>query len=404
MKALPLALACCAALAAAGGALAAPKAQRPTFIEPARTLETAHVSVHYTKDGPKAPPAKDANGDGVPDYVAQAAAAANEAWLFYGRSGFRAPRPDRGGGNPKVDIYVDDLPRGLDGVTVPAAYTTQGAFTVISNRLTAARRAARGSLQQTVAHELFHVFQLSYVPSGALPGWAIEGSATAMETSVYPRIADPVRARYVRQWLREPWRSLFDERGGCDHCYGGALWWRFLARLGGRILPAYFARLEGFAPGAESTGDGTRPLDEVISRQTNGRESLFSAFSRFSYDIYRDGAGPAAYARLSASTTRQSTPARVVRGLSTHYIPITVPADARGIGVSVAATGGPAPDVKLIVGGPQGRSVERTLRSADREQRFRTRFASRAEARDVMLIVTSGRREGASYTVSYQAR
>jgi hypothetical protein len=403
-KGLALALSLCVALAVAGAALAAPrKVPRPTFRHPATVIESPYVALHYTKLGDNRPPLTDDDRDGVPNYVEKAAGSANKAWLFYGHNGFKAPLADTGGGSPKVDIYIARLPKGLLGVTIPASKTEQGAFMIVSNRLTLAHRAMQGSLQQTVAHELFHLWQLSYVPSGALPGWAIEGSATAMETYVYPQIADPVRFDYVDHWLDQPWRSLYDERAGCDHCYGGALWWRFVFHLGNHVLPEYFGRLYGYAKTAQPTGDGTQPLDEVITKQTNGKENLFTAFSRFSYDIYRAGYRPAPFTRLTASTQLASTPVKVVRGLSTHYIPIAVPPGAKGVAVAVAAAGGPNPDVKLIVGGAKGRGIDRIVRADGHEQFFEATFANAAEAQKVMLIVTSGRREGAAYMVAYQA-
>jgi hypothetical protein len=92
-----------------------------------------------------------------------------------------------------------------------------------------------------------------------------------------------------------------------------------------------------------------------------------------------------------------------VQGLSTHYVPITVPAGARGIGVAVAAGGGPNPEVKLVVGGAKGRVIEGVLRARGHEQYFVTRFRNAKERSNVMLIVTSGRDVGTAYLVAYQA-
>jgi hypothetical protein len=400
-KLLSLVLATAAALALAQAAPAR-TVPRPVYPHPAADVVGPYVVLHYTKRGPDAPRLTDDDHDRIPNYVEKAAAAANEAWLYYGHNGFKAPLPDRGGGGPQVDVYVASLPTGLLGVTIPASESPDGAYMVVSNRLTMAHLARQGSLQQTVAHELFHLFQLAYVPSGRLPAWAREGSATAMETYVYPQIADPARIDYVDHWLDQPWRSLYDERGYCDHCYGGALWWRFVFHLGNHVLPEYFGRLHGYAKTARRIGDGTQPLDEIIARRTHGRENLFTAFTRFSVDLYRAGYRPAPLARLRATPVRQETARRVVRGLSTHYLPISVPPGARGLAVTVAAGGGPSPDVKVIVGGPKGRNVPRARRDGGREQSFRTRFATDSEARNAMLIVTSGRREGAAYTVSYR--
>jgi hypothetical protein len=343
---------------------------------------------------------KDDDRDNVPNYVEKLAAAANKAWLWYGHNGFKAPLPDTAGGNAKLDIYVKALPRGVFGLSVPPARGQGGGFVTIDNQLDMAHLATHGSLQQTVAHELFHMFQFAYVPTGDIPVWAAEGSAVAMQTYVYPKIIDVPAFDYLDHWLDQPWRSVYDSRGSCDHCYGGALFWRFLFGLGGNVVQEYFGRLSGYVKTTQAVGDGTQPLDEILQRRAHG--SLYSAFTRFSYDIYRAGYRPLPRYRLNASKEIHKTPMRVVRGLSTHYIPITVPAGVDAIGVGVAAGGGPDPEVKLVVGGPKGRVIEGVLHAAAHEQFFVTNFANKRERQNVMLIVTSGRQQGTAYTVTLQ--
>jgi hypothetical protein len=130
---------------------------------------------------------------------------------------------------------------------------------------------------------------------------------------------------------------------------------------------------------------------------------LYSAFGRFSYDIYHSGYQPASLYKLTASTSVTTAPTRVVSGLSTHYIPITVPADAKGIGIGVAAASGPNPEVKLVVGGPKGRVIEGVMRQKGVLQYFVTTFRNAKERASAMLIVTSGRQLGTSYKVAYQS-
>lgn len=391
------------AVAAASASAAPTKVARPTYHAKTYEIQSPYVVVHYTRTGPDHPRfMKDDDHDGVPNYVEKLAAAANKAWLYYGHNGFKAPLPDAAGPNRKVDIYVKRLPAGVQGVTIPASETRQGAFMVVDNQLDMAHMAMHGSLQQTVAHELFHLFQLSYVPDGTIPPWVAEGSATAMQTFVYPKIADAAAFAGIDQWLNQPWRSLYDQSKGCSHCYGGALWWRFVFSMGNHTLPAYFGRLYGYKTIAKATLSGLQPLDEILQRKDH--QTLFQAFSRFSYDIYRARYNPGTYTRLSAAPAVQTTPTRTVQGLSTHYIPVTVPAGAKGIGITIAAAGGPNPEVKLVVGGPKGRVVEGVLQNGGSEQFFSTSFASPAERDNLMLIVTSGRADGVAYRVNYQAQ
>src|SRR3990172_8397617 len=81
------------------------------------------------------------------------------------------------------------------------------------------------------------------MPDGAMPDWIAEGTASALALSVFPKIADLVNVEYLDLWLREPWRSLNDQRFSCDRCYGGAWWWMFLEELDPKLMPGYFHRL-----------------------------------------------------------------------------------------------------------------------------------------------------------------
>jgi hypothetical protein len=396
-----LLLACAVALLAASPSPAAPKVARPTYQATEHTLATPYFVVHYTRTGLDHPRfMKDDDHDGIPNYVEKLAAAGNKAWRWYAHNAFKAPLPDTAGPDARLDIYVKALPPGEFGFTVPSSEAQGGTFMVVDNQLDEAHVARHGSLQQTVAHELFHAFQLSYVPDGKIPHWIAEGSALAMQTYVYPQIDDVATFRYLDHWLDQPWRSLEDEANGCDHCYGGALFWRFLFAINGRVLPSFFGRLYGYEKIHRPIRDGSQPLNETLVKVAHG--SLFSAFTRFSYDIYRAGYDPAPAYRLTATKRAQHTSVRSVAGLSTHYIPIEVPAGATGIGVAVGAGGGPNPEAKLVVGGPKGRTVRAVLRSHGHVKDFATRFRSAAERKQVMLIVTSGRKVGTRYVVAYQ--
>jgi hypothetical protein len=393
--------ACVAALAIVQSAPAATHVDRPHYTVAEHTVSTPFFVVHYTRTGIDHPRfMKDDDHDGIPNYVEKLAAAGNKAWLWYRHNGFKAPLADAGGPDQRLDIYVKALPKGVFGVTYPSSVAQGGAFMEISNQLDEAHLAKHGSLQQTVAHELFHVFQLSYVPDGSIPHWIAEGSALAMQTEVYPQIVDTATFDYIDHWLDQPWRSLEDETAGCDHCYGGALFWRFLFSINGRVLPEYFGRLYGYTQLKRPLLDGTQPLNETLVKYAHG--SLFDAFTRFSYDMYSAGYKPAAAYRIAATAMASRTPVHTVVGLSTHYVPISVPAGATSLGVAVGAGGGPNPLVKLVVGGPKGRAIRPVLRDKGHEQYFTIRFRTAKERASTMLIVTSGRRVGTRYLVATQ--
>ncbi|HEY6961388.1 MAG TPA: hypothetical protein VI408_05795 [Gaiellaceae bacterium] len=403
MKGVVAAVLTVVACASSASGASAATVKRPTYTSREETVSSPYVVVHYTRTGPDHPRfMKDDDHNGVPNYIQKLAAAANKAWLWYAHNGFKAPLPDKAGPDSKLDIYVKALPQGEYGVTYPATVGEGGTFLVIDNQLDEAHLAQHGSLQQTVAHELFHAFQLSYVPDGNIPAWAAEGSATAMQTYVYPQIADAATFEYLDAWLMQPWRSLEDQAQGCVHCYGGALFWRFVFHLGDHVMSDYFGRLYGYEHANRRILDGLQPLDEVLQKDVEGG-SLYSVFTRFAYDVYRSNYRPAAAYSLTASPSIRTTQVRVVRGLSTHYVPIAVPTGARRIGVGIGAAGGPNPEVKLVVGGPKGRVVEGVLRDHGHLQYFMTRFRTARERSNVVLIITSGREVGTAYRIAYQA-
>jgi hypothetical protein len=361
------------------------------------------VVVHYVTKGLDAPPLNDDNGNKIPDYVEKTGAAAQRALQYYGAHGFKSPLPDTGGMDRRPDIYLKALPPGIYGVTVAPTKIGQGSYMVISPRLDRNPKLAEASLQGTVAHEMFHVFQFSYVPNGAIPGWAAEGSASGMATEVYPHLYDVVVGQYVDEWLSETWRSLHDERFGCDHCYGGALWWRFMFSLPRHVMSEYFGRLYGYQKIHRPIRNGLQALDEILSHR--GQGSLYLAFSRFSYDIYRAGYRPSPYYTIAVKPGARPTvtPVKIVQGLSTHYVPIKVPAGSHGLALAIVAAGGPNPDVKLVLGGPRGRALTGAIRLKGHERLFMIEFRNASERRFVTLIVTSGRERGVAYRVAVQA-
>jgi hypothetical protein len=403
-----------AALVSAGGlavasspASAAAILERPTT--PASSLAytapeaapyaTARVVVHYVTSGPQAPVQTDADANGIPDYVEQVGVAADTALLYYQQHGFRLPALDTGGPDAKPDIYIDTLPKGVFGFTVAPVSAEGGTFVVVSPSLDMSSTNPTGSVSVTVAHELFHVIQYSYVRSGKLPLWAAEGSASAMSMLVYPDVQDQVMKDYLDAWLQTPWLPLYDEKSGCAHCYGGAWWWLYLADESGKVLPNYFAKLGADDRRGISTRVGVTQLDTAL--RTSKLGSLFRVFNRFSLNLYRRGLPLGKPYSLKSSTSARTTRVRAVFGLSTQYVPIRVPAGSGGLVVSVPSARGPAPEVSLVVGGPTGRRVVGKPFRPGQGTIVSTTFRNAKERKNVVLIVTGGRANGALYAVQY---
>src|SRR6266571_3031421 len=178
---------------AAGPASAADLVPRPTeggeyaYSTPeAPPVVGAHAVVHYVTTGLDAPPLNDDNGNGVPDYVEEVSTAAETALGYYGSHGFKPAAADTRGPNSLTDIYIEHLPDpGLYGVTFAYNYASGGTFVILSSRLDQSPDVAMGSLDATVAHELFHVIQNAYVPNGRMPMWVDEIFARHGYASLY---------------------------------------------------------------------------------------------------------------------------------------------------------------------------------------------------------------------------
>jgi hypothetical protein len=394
------------ALGAHSASAASTKFPRPTsggdyaYIAPEATPYVgARAVVHYVTTGPDAPPLNDDNDNGYPDYVEQVSLAADTALLYYERHGFKLFLADTAGPDTKPDIYIDDLPAGVFGLTLPQT-AEGGTFVIVSPRLDS-RQKTLGSLPITVAHELFHVIQFSYVVSGKLPVWAAEGSASAFSMLVFPKVEDLSMTNFLSGWLFQPWLPLYDERFDCAHCYGGAWWWLYLAHLNSGILPRYFALLEAADRKGETPTLGVTQLDAALRGSHVG--SLNDVFTAFSLNLYRQGLPLGGPYSLSPSTTPRASSIHSVYGLSTQYVPVHVPSTSRGVVIAVPYGDGPRPQVTLVVGGPKGRRVTGKRLRPGQGMIVSTMFRNAAERKRIMLIVTSGHLRGVAYQVGYAA-
>ena len=378
-----------------GGAFAYPAPEAAPYVG-------LRAVIHYVTSGPEAPPLNDDDHDGYPDYVEQVSQAADTALAYYQQYGLKLPRPDTAGPDAKPDIYIDSLPPGTFGLTFAPSNAEGGTFVIVSPRLDPSKPRAFGGLATTVAHELAHVIQYSYVVSGRLPMWAAEGSAVGLSMLVFPAIEDVVATDYLDNWLRTPWLPLYDERFSCAHCYGGAWWWLYLSGLKRGILPRYYAQLEADDwAGKRTTLVGVSQLD--VALRASGAGTLAHVFSRFSLRLYRRGLPLGLALTLNATTTPHATQALGIYGLSTHYVAVHVPARSRGVVVAVPFANGPAPSVTMIVGGPKGRRVLGKQVRPGKGVLLSTTFRNAAERRRIVLVVTSGHLHGVDYQLGFAA-
>jgi hypothetical protein len=185
---------------------------------------------------------------------------------------------------------------------------------------------------------------------------------------------------------------LYDENSYCDHCYGGAWWWAALQEMDEHLLPDYLTRLSSYQRTGRPIGAGVKVLDEMMRKDAD--TSLSDAFSGFALALYQGKLAPGLAYTLHAGRNVHLSERAALRGLSMHYVPVTVPAFARGLAVEVPSRGGPQPHVTIVLGGLKGRALE-PLHGNRLAVRFRTAY----ERQHVMLIVTSGQTSGTVYRV-----
>ena len=373
-----------------------PEEWRPTlggtyrYEQPSEAFAGDRAVVHYVPTGGDRPLRGDRNSDGVPDYAETAAEAADVALERFEQLGFEAPVPDMGGPDARPDIYLKSL--GSHGVAGRAFSHRiwNGGFAIIDSRL------GHDGLRTTVAHEVFHLIQHAYLPRG-MPCWVAEGTAAAAETFVFPELNEPLRRKQLDRWLAEPWRPLADTgEDGLEFCYATAAWWRTLHDRDPGLLPAFFAELAR----TPHTGTGARRLGALT--ETRGLGPLGGVYAAFAESVYRDSHRPKRFSRVNARKQQRTTRVLQLAPLGAHYHPVRIRRPAGILEISVEATEGPAPEVRLLIGGPAGRTI--TAPTDRGTQTITVRLRNPSERRAVMLIVTGSHQDPSSYRITHKTR
>jgi len=250
------------------------------------------VCIHWASGtGGDAPDATDTTpANGIPDYVDQALAVAENVWSTeVGTMGYRAPLSDatstNHGPDGKLDIYLTNLgPQGLygyctsddPGLNTPGTFTAS-AYCVVDNSYTEGifqNHTPIQNLKVTLAHEFFHAVQFAY--DIGEDTWLMEGTATWMEDQVYDGIND--NRQYLRNsQLKYPWIPL-DHSARCCFQYGSWIWFRFLSEtIGPGVIQEIWDRADA-APGGPDDYS-TQAISHVLAAHGTTFRKKFASFA-----------------------------------------------------------------------------------------------------------------------------
>lgn len=302
------------------------------------------VRVWYVLDTLDAVPAEDvAPADGIPDYVAEVAAVAEESHrIFVDELGFRPPLADTGflppeqaGGDERLDLYLIDFGE-ADGAFHAEACTPEGAeveqcagYMLVENDFAETSYPSLAiAVRVVVSHEYFHAVQNAY-DAGQDIKWS-EGSAVWAEEQAYPEQDD--YEGFASRFLEKTFRPFDRPTGasfGDPYPYGAALWPAFLAeRYGADIVRQVWEGCEGDVDFLAATA-------EVLERERG--VALADAWLEFSHwNLFTgDRADPdRAYAGGVALSSAFLEPAlsgdgferwHPIEGLSARYVPVMLP-------------------------------------------------------------------------------
>ncbi len=281
---------------------------------------------HWTKRGQHAPPQRDANGNGRPDWVDKTIATFVKVWDVEIRDlGYRKPKPDGrsqvNGGNNKTDIYLANVGKdslGLYGYcttddpnasrvgTADYPYWDVSAYCVLDNDFSQAEfpnLTPLKNLRVTAAHEFFHAVQFAY--DFGEDAWLLEGTATAMEDEVFDAINDNYQY-LTKSPLTQPhvpvdYSSYDTSSPKFGHRYGAWLFWRFMTEYlgtGGSRAPGVIKAVWGHADASRQAAHGDQySLQAAVSvanerlRAKNFRD-LYSDFGVSNFiaeEAYEEG-------------------------------------------------------------------------------------------------------------------
>ena len=216
-------------------------AQRRPDVQHNLLSPSGHFRVHYDTEGVNAVSRKDADANGIPDYIDLTLAILDSTWVLeIEQLGYNPPPSDNDlGGGDEYDVYVIELGGGRSyyGFTYPGTFsaTTYSHLEIDNNYTDLGYKQTSGldALRVTIAHEFHHAIQFGYYAKFDGSWWQ-ESTSTWMEEVAYPHIDDYLQ--YLTYFLSEPQRALNSGPYGSLHTYGSVIFSLFLDQRYSREL------------------------------------------------------------------------------------------------------------------------------------------------------------------------
>jgi MYXO-CTERM domain-containing protein len=244
--------------------------------------------VHFTRQGPNAVPALDADASGTPDFVEQVASVYVDVLKKYHDDlGFRAPRGDTGlpdnGGDGRFDVYLVDFAGKGDGnyqndVCDPANSEICAGYMIQENDF-----KGYGYPSNLVAtrilgsHEFFHAVQAAY--DDGQGSVMAEGTAVWATETFDPSLND--FEGFLNGYLDNPDRPLDTPLPGPvdPFSYGSAIFFQFLEEhYGAGTIRALWERCENGA-NSEANPVWFQEIEPLLQKQSS--TTFADAFTDF---------------------------------------------------------------------------------------------------------------------------